>query len=328
VKIACAFVLTAFACGAALAQEEGFDAKKELTASLEKLSKAKSYAFTTTTAFENTGGGFGGDFGGGRRGGRGRSPTETKGKYNADAGVVATMGDTKVARRGDRVVYTDDNGNWQPAKEPNWEEMRSRFQFGGGFRTREGDQERNREGGRERNREGGQDDSGRPGGPRVQVQVQSGNSDWRGAQYARFDAPHKTLGPIPQQLESVDAAEETEHVDGVECAVLTGKISAKGIEELMASGFGGRGRRGQDSGDDNVKREYSGRARFWLDDEGTLRQAELVTDMSIDWGAGSFQMKTTTVTRFSGFGETDVELPARAEDALKKAEEAEEKKDK
>ena len=72
----------ALLCGVAQAQEtESFSVEDELKKALDGLAKANSYSFESVTARESEGGG-------GRGGRGGGGPTETKGKYGADVGVV------------------------------------------------------------------------------------------------------------------------------------------------------------------------------------------------------------------------------------------------
>src|SRR3972149_942162 len=95
-SLACLSVMCAFA----RAQEtESFSVEDELKKALDGLSKAASYTFESVSKRESEGGG---------RGGRGGGPTEVKGKYGAEVGVVGEMSGAKVARVGDQVVYTDD----------------------------------------------------------------------------------------------------------------------------------------------------------------------------------------------------------------------------
>lgn len=266
----------------ALQETESFSVGDELKKALDALAKSKSYAFESMTARETQGGG---DRGG--RGGRGGGgPSESKGKYGDGVGVVGEMGDAKVARVGDQVVYTDEEGNWNVYEEPDWEGMR----------------------------EGGGDGGGRRGG-----------SSWRAMRYRGFDAPHKLLDGIGDSLTDVAAAEETDRVKDQECVVVGATMTPEGAKALFdkASGgmmmrFGGR-RGGEEGGEAPPEPELSGSMRFWLNDASQIVRIETVLDSKMNWGGNEMTMKTTTTTDFTDIDATEVEIPKRAEDALKEA---------
>ena len=203
------------------------------------------------------------------------------------------MGDAKVARAGDQVAYTDEEGNWKVYEEP------KRDDTGGG----EGDEPRR---------------GGRRGG-----------SDWRAMQYRSFDAPHKLLDGIGDTLENHKTAEETDRVKDQECVVVSADLTAEGAKALLDRASGGMmmrfgGRRGGEGDEAPPEPEVDGSMRFWLNDAGEIVRIETVLDMQMSFGDREINMKTTTTTDFSDVNNTEVEIPKRAEEAIREA--AEKKK--
>ena len=277
--------LPAAAAGSPQDGDDLFDAKTELTRSLNQLQKAESYTFETTWKSESA-------QGSGWRPSRSRPSTETKGKYHATDGIVGKTGDTKLARKDDKVAFTDGRGKWQVSGSSGRNVgERSR-------RDRGGDAER----------------------LRARYSMLS-----RGTQYASFDGPHRRLAEILEGIDSIDLADETETVDKHECVVFHAVLTKEGAESLAGSGgsswargtsWGGRGRGG---GGSERQTKYAGTATFWVDDSWTLRKVETSVVRKIAWGDQEYGTRNTETTEFSAFGETTVELPRKAETALKEA---------
>jgi hypothetical protein len=64
--------------------------------------------------------------------------------------------------------------------------------------------------------------------------------------------------------------------------------------------------------------------RVWLNDAGQIVRVETVLDTLMMWGDREITMKSTTTADFSEIDNTEVEIPKRAEDAIREA--AEKKK--
>lgn len=131
-----------------------------------------------------------------------------------------------------------------------------------------------------------------------------------------MDAPHKGLAGFGKKIASAAAADDTERAGDAECVVVNVELTAKAaealiqaaaVEPLPPSGGGG------------PALQYSGKARFWLDDDGKVRRVETVAEVAVKLGAQRYSMTRRQKTDFSGFDATTVELPARAEEALQKA---------
>ena len=281
--------LPAAAAGSPQDGDDLFDPKTELTRSLDQLQKAESYTFETTWNSESA-------QGSGWRPSRSRPTTETKGKYHATDGIVGKTGDTKLARKDDKVAFTDGRGKWQVSGSSGRNAgERSR-------RDREGDGERGR--------------------LRARYSALS-----RGTQYASFNAPHKRLAGILEGIDSIELADETETVDNQECVIFQAVLTKEGAQSLAGAGDSswargtswfsrGRGREGRES---ESQTKYAGTATFWVDDNWNLRKVETVVVRRIPSRDQEYGIRDTETTEFSAFGETTVELPRKAETALKEA---------
>jgi hypothetical protein len=129
-----------------------------------------------------------------------------------------------------------------------------------------------------------------------------------------LDAPHKAFAEFGDKVKSAAAADDTERVADAECVVLKVELTEKAAEAILKEASATPV---PDAGALGPVLRLSGRARFWIDDEGRLRKAETVVEAALQLGATRASMTRTQVTEFSGHGETAVELPARAEQALK-----------
>lgn len=264
----------------ATAQEDpAQDLSKELGAAVKRLQDASSYSFTATVRFES-------DMWSGRGGeGGGRGPQEIQGKFSKDIGLLAKMGETEVYKKGEKVVYKDENGEWKLAAEP---ERRP-----GGAGGDEG-------GGRRRRERGGREGGG-----------------LRSGMIRRVRPPHEFLLGIESKLEKLTFEEDK--IDEKEVVLLSGNLTPKGAEELMSlagrgGGFRG-GRRGGEEGAE-VEREYSGKARFWLDESDNLVKYEVEIEVSMDWGQGPMGMTVGSTCALKDVGATSVEIPEEAKKAL------------
>jgi hypothetical protein len=227
------------------------------------------------------------DGGWGGREGRGREPSETKGKYHVEIGVTGETGGVSLARSGDRIAYTDEAGNWKVADKPS----QGNEENPGDWRSRWG----------------------------------QGGRDWRSMRHLGFDAPHKSLKGLADQIDSIEVADDTEKVGQTDCIILKGKLTEAGAELLMSGGDSGRrwgaGGGGEDGG---VERTVTGTARFWVNDGWEILKVETVAEMSIDWGMGPMNMSQTRTVTYSKIDETEVEIPRRAQEAFEKAKEKKE----
>ena len=273
--------LTAALSGPAAAERQDsgdvFDPKRELGKALDQLAASQSYTFVSTSKTETESGG--------RQWGGGATPVPTKGKFHADNGVTGRRGDTKLARKGETVAFTDYQGNWAVA---------------GAQRLIPAP-------------------SGAEGQPRT-IRVFSGV----GMQFQNFGAPHRSLNGILEKFQSIEPADETQTVGGFECVVFKAVLTEEGAKSILAqersSRWGGSVRVVGGGAGGGRSTKYDGTATVWVDDTWSVRKVETVVTTSTDWNSRSYSTTRTSTTEFSAFNETEVRIPRAAEKAIEKAE--------
>lgn len=166
--------------------------KEELGKAAKKTSQVKSYKFTAE--FESPmGGGAGGQIPG------------VEGFYRNDEGSYVKIGEQwQVARKGDRIAYTDQDGSWKSLDEALKEQEK---------------QSEGQDQGRGRGRGRGRGGFGDPKAFLKQIK-----------------APHEELDGIEKNFDKVSKEEKTERYDDADCAVYGGDLTDEGVRALILFG--------------------------------------------------------------------------------------------
>ncbi|GEM_PF-3023966 len=124
-------------------------------------------------------------------------------------------------------------------------------------------------------------------------------------------SPHDELKDMEKRFKEVKKGEK-KTIDGKECIAYEGDLTAEGLKDLLPMGRGM-----QNMGDT----EMSGKAKVWIDEEGTLRRYEITANVSFSFQGNPVEMKIARAIDLTGIGDTKVEVPKEVADLFEKKEE-------
>ncbi len=131
--------------------------------------------------------------------------------------------------------------------------------------------------------------------------------DWQKDMLKNIRAPHEEIKGIETKFKEVAKSVETERIDGQECAVYSGELTADGAKELMPH-------RGMLNRIENV--ELKGSAKVWVTDKGVVSQYQIKIDATGEFRNNPFNVTFTRTVTLTQANEARCEIPEEAKKLL------------
>ena len=121
--------------------------------------------------------------------------------------------------------------------------------------------------------------------------------------------PQEDLAGLGDKFKSVEGGEKKETVGEDECTLYEAELTEDAAMALFGGGGRGLGRMTEEA-------EFDGEMKIWIDNQGRIARYETKVAVFASTAQGEFEMTATRTVTIYAVGETKVEIPDGAKDAI------------